>query len=636
MARIARLLLALFLLIPTPSAWTSDSPPTIAALLAFADKEKLWENPQWLALGHYTKNRWGKGWTSRIDAPLFFLSSNGKVDPKAELHATLRAFFSKPYVDSPEEQTAQCRYPARYQWLSSQVPGDLLPTNPAPSCPALDRFLAELSPSTISLIFPESYLKNPASLFGHTFLRIDPTGKSRRNVLLGYAVNFGARTKDPIGLTYAYKGLFGKYMGRYTLAPYGEMVKEYGDIEHRDIWEYPLRLSPQESEFLLLHLRELEGSFFDYYFLDENCSFQILALLEAVRPSLQLTKHFPLRTIPGDTLITLSRTDNLLGPPIYRPALRTRLSRQISRLDEREMNIVKKLVAQPDPPVPVDLAERDGQSAARILDVSADYLLLAKHNSETPGAMPSGYRTLLHARSLLNLEYQKPAPVQPSSPEQAMGSGHLGLGIGLSDEEFFRQVDLRPAYHDRFDPPNGRQQGAFITFLEASAEIRPATGDIDFNHLTLLEIVSFPPFDTLLRTPSWRLKLGFYNDRPCHQGLTGTLETSLGISRKFGNNGLVNIGANMEMLAREPGFEDGESYLGAELNAFYNLSPTTAAGLTLATSEPVLGGGVAHYGFLAHINIRLSRRISMTLVQQTTRSRLQTSNLVRLTTKLSF
>ncbi|MGT0149952.1 Lnb N-terminal periplasmic domain-containing protein [Vibrio metschnikovii] len=105
--------------------------------------------------------------------------------------------------------------------------------------------------------------------------------------MVAFAINFAA---EPEGndnpALYAMKGLFGFYPGRFTVMPYYRKVREYNDIESRDIWEYPLNLTEQEVERVLLHLWEMQLAEFDYYFLDENCSYQLLALLELARDDL--------------------------------------------------------------------------------------------------------------------------------------------------------------------------------------------------------------------------------------------------------------------------------------------------------------------------------------------------------------
>ncbi len=46
------------------------------------------------------------------------------------------------------------------------------------------------------------------------------------------------------------KDLQGNIRGEYSLMPYYRKVKEYGDLESRDLWEYELALNEQETTFL--------------------------------------------------------------------------------------------------------------------------------------------------------------------------------------------------------------------------------------------------------------------------------------------------------------------------------------------------------------------------------------------------
>ena len=96
-----------------------------------------------------------------------------------------------------------------------------------------------------------------------------------------------ADTHEQRGVNYAFKGLFGGYQGRFSIAPYYVAVKTYGDIENRDIWEYGLNLTQEETSQMLRHVWEMRSAWFDYYFLDENCSYHLLSLLETARPGLR-------------------------------------------------------------------------------------------------------------------------------------------------------------------------------------------------------------------------------------------------------------------------------------------------------------------------------------------------------------
>ena len=67
------------------------------------------------------------------------------------------------------------------------------------ACPALDTWRAGLAPRGITLIFPEAFMNNPASMFGHTLLRLDVADPSEPRNLLAYAIDFTANTQGDGG-----------------------------------------------------------------------------------------------------------------------------------------------------------------------------------------------------------------------------------------------------------------------------------------------------------------------------------------------------------------------------------------------------------------------------------------------------
>ena len=74
------------------------------------------------------------------------------------------------------------------------------------------------------------------------------------------------------GFSFALKGLTGLYPGTLSSSPYYAKVREYSDMESRDVWEYRLNLTPDETRQLLRHAWEIGATRFDYWFFDENCS----------------------------------------------------------------------------------------------------------------------------------------------------------------------------------------------------------------------------------------------------------------------------------------------------------------------------------------------------------------------------
>ena len=75
-------------------------------------------------------------------------------------------------------------------------------------------------------------------MYGHTLLRMDAADQDERTRLLAYTINFAAGTEETSGFMYVLKGLFGGYPGVFSMLPYYLKVREYSDLEHRDLWEY--------------------------------------------------------------------------------------------------------------------------------------------------------------------------------------------------------------------------------------------------------------------------------------------------------------------------------------------------------------------------------------------------------------
>ena len=286
------------------------TPPYLQELIEQAVRNKLHEYRYWHLLLHYRKEFFG-GYTSEVDDPGFFLADNGKTDPEAELKATLTLFFSDTLVGR-SQQPAQCAFVARYHWLKEILKFDETQLPPR-RCERFQQWFDEFDAEFISMIFPSAYMGNPASMFGHTFLRVDPKDQTEQTRILAYTINYAAEIPPDAGIEYAYKGIFGEYKGFFSTIPYYLKVQEYRDIENRDIWEYRLNFSPKQIHRLLMHAWELGNAYIDYFFFKENCAYHILSLLEVADPSLRLTERFHLWTIPADTIRLLVQNQGLVG-----------------------------------------------------------------------------------------------------------------------------------------------------------------------------------------------------------------------------------------------------------------------------------------------------------------------------------
>ncbi len=76
-----------------------------------------------------------------------------------------------------------------------------------------------MNPQGITLVFPSAFMNNPASMFGHTFLRVDQKGQTEQTRILAYTINYAADVPPDEGPAYPIKGIFGLYKGQFSTPP---------------------------------------------------------------------------------------------------------------------------------------------------------------------------------------------------------------------------------------------------------------------------------------------------------------------------------------------------------------------------------------------------------------------------------
>ncbi|MCF6186326.1 MAG: DUF4105 domain-containing protein [Desulfobulbaceae bacterium] len=506
----------------------------------------------WRALLHMGRSSADE---SRIDSPKFFLSPEGSHNPAAEGGLTLNSFF-QPVEPGREGEHPQCLYPARYSWLNEQLSfdSDLLPEQ---SCSDLRQWLEAMDPDGITMVFPESYLNNPASMFGHTLLRVEQ--KNGRSPLLAPSINFAAVTDEKPGIGYALKGLFGGYPGRFSIGLYADQVRAYGALENRDIYEYHLGLSAEETRFLLLHVRELQRATFDYFFIDENCSYQLLALLEVGRPSLDVINKMPFAAVPVDTIRLLTAVPGMLQGVHYRPSRRTVLQGRTVKFSRVQKKIVRSFAVQGQPADRILWNSWNSAEQAEILDAAIDLFLydqavaIGKNDARAPV-----FQHLLALRNRLNVDPSPDDFSSPVRPDQGHGTGRAAVGLGSDDGIFFVELGLRPVLHDLMDPGPGYVNGAGIDFLSLRLRYYPEQDQLKVQSVDLLNIVSLAPVDQLVRPISWTARIGLDQMRYAGAGdrLTGRAMAGFGLSMEITD---VVSGYGLltgELLAKDR-FEDG-------------------------------------------------------------------------------
>lgn len=467
------------------------------------DTGNLHQHTAWLALLHYQPDRFGDGYTGQADDDDFFLSDNGKTSPEAELEATLEA-ITRP---GGGDDHARCRFPARDRWLREQLD---LPQQPA-NCPAYDQWTEELDTETVTLVFAASYLNSPSSMFGHTFLRLDPPRENdETNLILANTVSYAAdAAAHDSEILFAYKGIFGGYPGITSIQPYYEKIRLYSDIEHRDLWEYRLNLTQPEVDMMLAHTWEIRDRNFDYYFFDENCAYRLLALIDVARPGTNLLGEVNTHAIPSDTVRWVVEKD-LVREVNYRPSAATRVSHSIDALPDDHQTLAAAIAngyVAADAP---EVKALNDEKRARLLDTTYDYV---RYQSEADGwprehAAPLSHELLRERSQIRGVAGQDGPPEPAIRDDQGHGTFRASVSGGRLGDRNFTELTLRPAYHDVLDPPAGYRGGAQLQFLRLDTRLYTDNDELQIEQLTGVEIRSLSPRNPFFSPLSWQVGFG--------------------------------------------------------------------------------------------------------------------------------
>lgn len=470
----------------------------------FIEQKKLYENPYWSKLLHYTNGE------SEIDSDNFFISKDGKTDLKKELFETINSLENG-------QNNVLCRFPLRVKWLKENIPSlekDIVNY----SCAELDEFLSSVDAKHVTMVFPTAHINSPASMYGHTFLRVS---SNEETPLISNAVNFAAKTDDTNGLIFAYKGLFGEYEGRYSILPYYEKIKEYNNLEQRDIWEYDLDLTQNEIDRLVLHAFELKDSYSDYFFFKENCSYNILWLLEVARYDLDLVSHFTFKTVPLDS-IKILKPYNLIKDSRFRYSNMKKMKNILEEKIENKEHL--KTFVNEKEPLNETLSTDDKIS---YLDFKILYLQYQRANNEyEKDEYLKKYLKLLKERS----SYNKASVYDIKTPFDPLNS-HDSAKVSLfydSTDSF--ELGLKPVYNDIYDISEGYLEGAYIDFFDLNIK-KTKDENVKLDKFTLLKIKSLAQQDIIFKPLSWGIDLGYEHFKDQKDYLKIKPETGL----TFGN-----------------------------------------------------------------------------------------------------
>ncbi len=478
-----------------------ENPELVNMLINKATENSLWKKQEWLNLIHYKVQN--DGYVSQVDDERFFYAKNGKTSSKQELIATIKQLF---ILTEDSNQQAQCRFIARTEWLSSQLN---IHKNQLPevNCTEYREWYAQARADSVTLVFPAYHLNSPSSMFGHTLLRLDKSEISDSE-WISFAVNFGADTSsNDNSIVYAYRGLVGGYPGLFITEPYFKKIQEYNQIEHRDIWEYRLNLTPAETDRMIKHLWELKTINFDYYFFDENCSYRLLELVEVARPGIELTDEFKLTAIPVDTVRAIENAQ-LIESVKFRPSRVSEIQYTLTQLPEPHRDLVLQLSKDISISKTSKFTQLNATEKKRIVALSYKYL---RYQNATEARKPEIVKRSYQLLELLNsypakIDVEAYVPV-PSPPNKGHKSKRWNIGLGKTLKNQYIDLGYKMSFHDLEDNISGFLQGAQINMGNIKFRIEEDDG-LQLNRFDLVDIFSLTPRNDFFSPLSWKVYTG--------------------------------------------------------------------------------------------------------------------------------
>lgn len=586
------------------------------ALESKARIDSLSQSDFWLGLLYMEEGVFG--YTSLVSNEDFFIDPEGSSDPQRELLASVRAFQNSNIQEANAH--AICKYPARLKWL---LENQLLTLQDLPEveCPSFNEWYKKKKYQSISLVFATGFLSNPASLFGHIFLKFNEHPIQSPKNLLNLSVNYGATNTDSKNpLLYAVKGLSGFYDALYNQTDFYSQNMLYGSTQLRDIWEYELNLTEDEITYLSFRMWEMFHHKFRYYFLTKNCAYFIADPLEK-QLNIQLLNTYLPYSLPKHTIediesIVLEDGRKLVKQSKFIPSRQKVFFNKYKELNQSEQQVFLKIIKQDT--IQFSFPSYESLpviSKKKLLDVLLDYESYQYAGNRQDESFKQMNKIILLERFRLPAneqgEYSFPQ-MSETSPTTSPKSSMVSLGGLYQQNQLSYLLRLRPASHDYLGSEVARAPNSELETFDLS--IRLESNQVQIEHFKLLNIKSLNTSATGLPSDwgvAWTVNFAY---EPL---LTAQLE-----SRAFVAEGQVGYSWGQIddlitpfMLIGGSAFNEVNQYGNfrgiAELGAIMNSSEYFAASIQLGYKHWIDGQIYSHPLMHLKSKFRLSRNISL-------------------------
>lgn len=519
-------------------------------VIAAADSLQLHEDISWRRLLHFESG----AQTSSVLTDSFFLSNEGRNNPRAELVATLSAYFQ---TNVSGDAHPRCRFPARYYWLSHQL--ELPNYGPGQDCTNLAAWGLFGKVHSVSLLMVSGYLGNPASTFGHSLLKFNTGNWGDAPSLFEPTVNYGATVPQQVNpLLYMLRGVTGGYEGGFSDKYFYTQDLVYSRKEFRDMWEYRLALTDYQRTLLGLHVWEILGKKFKYFFFDRNCGFRLAELLDLVVEE-ELLDGAGWWYAPVDLFHRIDainryriRDDKpeFITSIVHIPSARRKLFYELSGLRDSEIRILNQMLTEEYEFIDHRLEELAGDRQIIMLNA-----MLAFQNYQDMaigphlGAVRQARRhQLLMARLKRPARRMVPVPVPfTASPTEGYRPMRVGVGLGADHgKDVFALLNWSAYSHESVGYNTLEGGELVVADVEVGVHVRSRPIFLSrFDIIRLLNLHALPMRVMGERNLSWQLRLGI-DRQGLHNGVyNGTAGFGAGrvwrAGRRFTGLTLANV-----------------------------------------------------------------------------------------------
>ncbi len=472
---------------------------TRAYAIEVTEKEllSLSKEKTWLTLIH-NENK-----INKITTKEFYLS---KKDPREELLKTLNAYNNfKKY--KKDDNHPQCKFPARYFWLSKKL--NLANFEEVkPFCKNLNKWKALKETSSISLILVSGYLGNPASTFGHSFIKLN-TKNDLENDLFDLSVNFGALVPENENIVkYILKGIFGGYKAGFSDKYFYTQDLVYSHNEFRDMWDYKLNLNSYEQKLILFHLWEVITKKFDYYFLNKNCAYRVSELFELISKEAIIDNarvwYAPIETF--HKLEEINENKKIIKNIRYIPSSEKTIYKRFSSLKENEKALVTSLIKSDYKNLANKLKEINIKSKITILNFLLDF---EKYQIiKNPERNNKYKRIILIERFKLPISKENKIFIEnKSSPAKGNKPSIISTSINYLNNFYYQSVDFTAFAIESI----GDNSLDFDELIVGNTSLGYKDNKVFMNYFDLIKIkklktIYLPWEENFI--PSWSLNIG--------------------------------------------------------------------------------------------------------------------------------